>query len=98
MISASAVATNSSVVLSLPRIGMSYNSRMGPLVQPYEPTPAEIAAACQAIQATWSPREEYQRRTMLADVPRRARNGAPRRRWQPPMITLDPDVAQAVGA
>jgi hypothetical protein len=57
----------------------------------YDPSPAELAEACERIRRTWSPVEAERRRQGLVGN-RKSRN-APRRRWTPPLIRITPHVA-----
>lgn len=57
--------------------------------RPEDPTPEEIAAACERIRQSWSPAEREQRRTHFASGKGHyARSSAElcERHWQPPIV------------
>lgn len=64
----------------------------------YEPTPAEIAAACKRIRSKWAPNEHDRRLVGPADGSTLIGHVRGReRRWVPPVIEVPDDVAYLVG-
>jgi hypothetical protein len=59
----------------------------------YDPSPAEIAAACRSIRRRWSDRERYCRATMM---PRRSTLSRELERapWQPQLVHVTREIAE----
>jgi hypothetical protein len=60
---------------------------------PYDPTPAEIATACERIRSAWTPEEFHRRVTHLADGRPHAAANVGKAGWLPPVVAVDPEVA-----
>jgi hypothetical protein len=62
-----------------------------------DPTEEEIAAACAAIRRTWSSAERRRRRAKFDDTPIEVRPAMGPLRWDPPVIRLSHELADAFG-